>query len=844
MIELAAHAWKLDLPLAVHKMLDLIGFPSPPPDVLARYCRAVERRRRADRFWKEAQTRADTHPSPELRALQRRFGGNDTGAAWAAYGGAIVGATHLEVVEAYFAPYIGRSRHAYRADGTRQDSGARHCFRPRSQWKDMLVVPFWELPGKLNGFLFIGRDGKPENGDFQYYWLRVNAENKEAGLAMLPAAMLPPHPILGTTLFAITDAFRAVHWQLSWMRSGDRPLPIVLPYESLEHGIHTERVWSWLPVEDVVFWAPTLTVDTIAQAVRAPQGLVSTLEVTPRELERYMRDRPILQWLQAIKAAALPWQTVFRDMLRNAAASRVEELILRAGLRGQALRDLIDGSDQALQERLSRLSLRQSFVRSAKVGCHTIYEKDDSWYDAKGALICNCIIHFEQLIKVQHSDRAFARGIIRFAGKTYPFFIPAGRSLDRGILDWAHDFLLDQGAGPLVYNPQWNRRIRSIAYQFHRPDLRISTDTIGWDPQDGGRFNFPTFSITSAGVVSDDFACLFYGQDVPCQNLGKPDTLPRKAIAGLSAYNEETQVFWATAACVLHNVIAPAMNAPTVGTVLDGEGAQALGRAAAKHLGCPLIEQTAGQSATGRIASQVLRHRWPCYVSLSAKAIATAAAKDWFTGQAASNTITPLPWATARVLGIRDTWCIIHCNRKLGSMQLVSTAAEYVVPAYLQDLCARRLDILRHGPSGINDLLHDLADWFARLRGDKGAVLAARQVLELPGLTSPVQHVMDLIARLIGDNVMPVVRDEIAPPHAARAAIGEVQIPQRAFSEAVERISGIPPDVLLVTKTLAAAGVLLGEVEIHDDRYWRLQETWWCKELDKRAISPQSPETA
>ena len=117
-------------------------------------------------------------------------------------------------------------------------------------------------------------------------------------------------------------------------------------------------------------------------------------------------------------------------------------------------------------------------------------------------------------------------------------------------------------------------------------------------------------------------------------------------------------------------------------------------------------------------------------------------------------------------------------------------------------------------------------------------------MLELPGLTSPVQHVMDLIARLIGDNVMPVVRDEIAPPHAARAAIGEVQIPQRAFSEAVERISGIPPDVLLVTKTLAAEGVLLGEVEIHDDRYWRLQETWWCKELDKRAIPPQSPETA
>ena len=58
---------------------------------------------------------------------------------------------------------------------------------------------------------------------------------------------------------------------------------------------------------------------------------------------------------------------------------------------------------------------------------------------------------------------------------------------------------------PLVYNPQWNRRIRSIAYQFHRPDLRISTDTIGWDPQDGEVHSDLLLRAASSATISPVF---------------------------------------------------------------------------------------------------------------------------------------------------------------------------------------------------------------------------------------------------------------------------------------------------------------------------------------------------
>ena len=73
-------------------------------------------------------------------------------------------------------------------------------------------------------------------------------------------------------------------------------------------------------------------------------------------------------------------------------------------------------------------------------------------------------------------------------------------------------------------------------------------------------------------------------------------------------------------------------------------------RAAAKHLGCPLIEQTAGQSATGRIASQVLRHRWPATSLYRRKRLPRQPPRTGLPGKRLAIRL-PAAVATARVLG-------------------------------------------------------------------------------------------------------------------------------------------------------------------------------------------------
>src|SRR5690606_22961150 len=74
----------------------------------------------------------------------------------------------------------------------------------------------------------------------------------------------------------------------------------------------------------------------------------------------------------------------------------------------------------------------------------------------------------------------------------------------------------------------------------------------------------------------------------------------------------------AMAACVLHNLLAPAANRNPAGIVLDGPGAQAVGPTLAKALGCAEMNlhcDSRGHGVLERINVVCNRHGWPTVVS-------------------------------------------------------------------------------------------------------------------------------------------------------------------------------------------------------------------------------------
>src|SRR5207248_3491235 len=85
---------------------------------------------------------------------------------------------------------------------------------------------------------------------------------------------------------------------------------------------------------------------------------------------------------------------------------------------------------------------------------------------------------------------------------------------------------------------------------------------------------------------------------------------PNSPLAKASA---ETGVVWATIAAVVHNILAPTQNWRPHGIVLDGDGAQGIGRATAQALGC--VEATIRRQRHISLVEQIYqashRHDWP-----------------------------------------------------------------------------------------------------------------------------------------------------------------------------------------------------------------------------------------
>ena len=131
-----------------------------------------------------------------------------------------------------------------------------------------------------------------------------------------------------------------------------------------------------------------------------------------------------------------------------------------------------------------------------------------------------------------------------------------------------------------------------------------------------------------------------------------------------------------------------------------------------------------------RVIADHTRHRWPIMLHSAFTNVNFAAIDSWLTKPQARQSILTTSFYTAQVLGTRGTWNVIHCPSKLGTLHGIDTTARKVMPAYLQNLCSRRLDVAYNHTNPVLVALDDLARWFKdECGGDPETVQNAHKVL-------------------------------------------------------------------------------------------------------------------
>ena|GEM_PF-6594978 len=826
MISLAAAVWKLGIPQTLRRLardVDEISSAVAAQKAISDYQEChVKPRKRLREFWETCQKTHIQGETSDLRMLQRHFGCYQPGDDWAERAGQFIGSAPKAKADKCFNP------RRVKTFGETSQGGYSSCIFRGGGWNHVISVPFYDLPGRICGCLFIGRDAAPHK---DYVFKGTLDEVHESGLAMLDALLLPPHRRLGKTGFVFTDVALAMRFHIRHMNDTRLPLPLAATWQDNEYS--TSRVWDWFSHTDLVFWGTDL-VESIHQAQMA-NGAVSMLEVSETEQNNHNLDHYTpAEWLERMKTAAVPWRSALRTYLGMLNDDAIEGTLLSLGMQGRQLTEFIQGCDPELRERLAYVEQHRTYAAKVRFEKHWVFEKADGWYLEKGQdRISNAVVRIEQVLTTL-DHRSYYRGIIKFHGESYPFTEKAA-TLDKGMLAWAQAYIRDVvQAGVPEFYPSWNKKSVQLALAFHTPDYAQGVESIGWDGKNR-QFNFPTFSICRNGDVTTDFSCLFDHDRVPAKEVPQPGNFPRKHIETLSDTNDEIRIFWATAASIASNILAPAVNRNQVPLLLDGEGAWGVGVSAAARMGCCTVPAQSRNDVTQTLATAKGQHSWP-FITLASGGLRPG---TWLDSDVAQFGIYCLPHATNRVLAIRGRAHMISCDRKLGSMQLAHHAAPYVLANYIQDAYRRNLWITDEHDALVLNVLDDMTDWFNRCGGNREAVEAARTVLHTPGPESACKHFLDLVFRLYEDGALTFARSTYDDSKQLRSGIVQVEgdkhliwVSQDRFSDAVKLAGTLPPDLLLITKALEAEGVLLSEPDYRDEQGWLIPDEWWNSQLE------------
>lgn len=483
-IELAAKVWGMGIEAAVEKLARLTS-PLPDdkatPQKIREYAvKHVQYRQRFVKFWEGCREYMFRRPSRELAGLRDRFHVRSTMGQdrWLATTANMLGATdHITAAAAYSPKTVFSAK----SDPGRYVSSGARMFGEQTKygpWSDILAIPYHDLPGRLCGFLFIGRDGSKPSRLYKHLNLTTYGNSgwkREGGLAC-HWAIEHSQSLFGDRLLVCDNPFLALRMHVRHFASSLTPLPLVAFHD--EGNGRTERVWSALSNKTPVLWGFRLTPSLLYQAMIA-KGLLALTPLVQDEkgaVDHYLRQSEPRDIVRKALKRARPWQEAMSDWADHHPDGMVEELLLGMEAYGVDPRQLL------VSERLRSFRKLTQRPLEVRVGRQTIVEIEGQWrFKPSSTVFKSPVIRRSELVMnaamridgtefgrgVRTAEVLFYLGRLIFLGREYPFRIEARYLTKTGAARRLQEVLSRSCPTAVLFvAPGWESKLVSIATQF------------------------------------------------------------------------------------------------------------------------------------------------------------------------------------------------------------------------------------------------------------------------------------------------------------------------------------------------------------------------------------------
>ncbi len=740
LVELASAVWNsLDIETTVRK-LGKLGL-SIEDDKLHGVQVYIEenynRRKRLKEFWTKWQSRLIYENSSHIRKLKKKLGIDlpITSLRWVIGPGLIAGAAAKQDAEYCFRPTVSA-----RTTGLENAGEFRIFIGP--DWIETIAIPMMDLPGRIKGYYFIGRECvSPEDVASKYIAIYNDKEIipdtgkkkvlHDAGLAFYNAI----HEVQDY-LFVLNDPALLLQLHAWWFQNNTTIMPLTSMYHGKKYKTSTVT-WDNIHCHKIFIGKPT---PELFKHARATNGRVYILS----EREK-LSKKPLNELLETIKREASPWDEALEIVLTTLSVNKAEEILLNAELSGTEINYFISRCNDSLKTSLQYVL---DNPQPRYVGINDIFIREQKgWTTQNGKqLISNTILRIrKQLIS---TNARFYSGDILVDGHSIPFTVPA-EEIEKDTSGWLRR-TVKQKKGYVVINEKWKDELLNIAIAFHEPKIEKAHDRIGWDIDDNC-YVFPNYRITNTGKVETHPANLFQDLNTPALNMTQPTKLTKADIKELTT--EGSELLWAIVASTLLPMLAAMYGYKKKGVLLIGTGARKTGVSLALQLG--------GVSKSHDETENP--HDWP--IALSSPENKTKWSK-WLNYKKDKPYLIETDKLTALVLNINSDWFRLEANEEYLDNQEYS-CLEKIIPNFMLYLIKNKLRLM--GSNHIASILTWLSNWFQESGGDPNVVLTASKLLSM---SDPCNDFMELLCLFYTTGYLDIVRsDFIAKQELTRAMI-------------------------------------------------------------------------
>jgi hypothetical protein len=498
-------------------------------------------RKKHNEFWEKAKKSTIVFESSEVRAAMKALGiavPTDLG-VWRKGMGKLIGfSTKIDAEVAVSTPRNFEDGVNYKTIMT----GEYRVFV--GKWTDVLVIPYFDMPGRIREFKFIGHDGKNLR-HAQRYLCHRRIASKLASAAFMDQ-VLDTNP---DNTIVVDNLEVGLKLQAKNFKDSTTILPLVVVSD-----INAVNYLKDLAPKTFTLWNPRLSGE-LFKVFKQSNLDMCVDDKNPFEKDALLSKFLPKVWIDKVNGSRRSCLEVLEEWLPG--VNRIE---------AEATVGLIDFTPLELAEiRDNKYPNVLTAMRELPcVGGKTVlvhgeeyFENEHGWFLKKdGTHVSSLKVRIELIATNDKESRVFGTVVGKGIEKT-PFG-GNSRNFQANAMKFIEHALFNKGVTKFSFNRKFKHEFKEIILAFSNPRWISEYTKAGWDSA-GGMFRFANFSMDKNGVIVDYANTFKKNNTFQTFNLNNAEVTSSE----LSDMLEDTDTnrgFWALLSTIVSSAMMPAMS--------------------------------------------------------------------------------------------------------------------------------------------------------------------------------------------------------------------------------------------------------------------------------------------